>query len=171
MNKATNKRGRGFKRAVTLMNGQIKSVSQQRGFAVSRLLTHWEEIAGSDIAAISRPVEVNYGKGALGATLCLLTTGSNAPLLEMQKVKLREKVNATYGYNAISRIRITQTHARGFAEGQVDFVHRKGAAAVKAVDPEIAREVNEHAAQVGDDGLREALAALGQNVLSKHKRK
>ena len=78
MNKATNKRGRGFKRAVTLMNGQIKSVSQQRGFAVSKLLTHWEEIAGSDIAEISHPVEVTYGIGGLGATLCLLTTRSNA---------------------------------------------------------------------------------------------
>lgn len=164
------KRGRGFKRAVSLMGTQIKTASQTRGFAVSRLLTHWEEIAGADIAAISRPVEVSYGKGGLGATLCLLTTGANAPLLEMQKVKLREKVNATYGYNAISSIRITQTHAHGFAEGQVDFVHRKPAPEAKPVDPEIAREVKAQAAQIGDARLREALAALGQNVLSKHKR-
>ncbi len=164
------KRGRGFKRAVSLMGGQIKTASQTRGFAVSRLLTHWEEIAGSEVAAISRPVEVSYGKGGLGATLCLLTNGANAPLLEMQKVKLRERVNATYGYNAISSIRITQTHARGFAEGQVDFVHRKAASGPAAIDPEIKREVEAQAAQIGDARLREALAALGENVLSKHKR-
>ena len=164
------KRGRGFKRAVSLMGTQIKTASQTRGFAVSKLLTHWEEIAGAEIAAISRPVEVSYGKGGLGATLCLLTTGANAPLLEMQKVKLREKVNATYGYNAISNIRITQTHAHGFAEGQVDFVHRKKKPAAKAPDPEVVREVEAQAAKIGDARLREALAALGQNVLSKRKR-
>ena len=47
----------------------------------------------------------------MGATLTLLTTGANAPMLEMQKEKLRQKVNAVYGYNAISRVRIT-----GFVE-------------------------------------------------------
>ena len=39
----------------------------------------------------------------------------------MQKVQLRERVNAVYGYNAIARIRITQTAAAGFSEGQADF--------------------------------------------------
>lgn len=164
------KRGRGFKRAVTLMGTQIKSASQQRGFAVSRLLTHWEEIAGAEIAAISRPVEVSYGKGGFGATLCLLTTGANAPLLEMQKPKLRDKVNATYGYNAISAIRITQTHATGFAEGQADFEHRRTKAKPKTPDPEIVAEVKGQAATVQSESLRDALEALGQNVLSKHKR-
>ncbi|WP_439110998.1 DUF721 domain-containing protein [Lentibacter sp.] len=164
------KRGRGFKRAANLMGERINAVSQQRGFAVSRLLTHWEEIAGAETAAISRPVEVSYGKGGFGATLCLLTTGANAPVLEMQKTKLREKVNAVYGYNAISSIRITQTHARGFAEGQVDFVHRKAAAAPKVADPSVVQDVQARAAAVADDSLRQALEALGQNVLTKHKR-
>ncbi|MCV2892695.1 DUF721 domain-containing protein [Lentibacter sp. XHP0401] len=164
------KRSRGFKRAANLMGERINAVSQQRGFAVSRLLTHWEEIAGSEIASISRPVEVSYGKGGFGAALCLLTTGANAPVLEMQKTKLREKVNAVYGYNAISSIRITQTHATGFAEGQVDFQHRKQKAVPSAPDPAVVEEVKTRAAVVGNEGLRLALEALGQNVLSKHKR-
>ena len=58
------------------------------------------------MAAISRPVEIGYGRGGLGATLTLLTTGANAPLLEMRKEELRERVNAIYGYNAIARIRV-----------------------------------------------------------------
>ena len=164
------KRNRGFKRAANLMGERINAVSQQRGFAVSRLLTHWEEIAGPDIASISRPVEMSYGKGGFGATLCLLTTGANAPVLEMQKAKLREKVNAVYGYNAISSIRITQTHATGFAEGRVDFDHRKIKAAPKAPDPAVVQEVRARAADIGNESLRLALEALGQNVLSKHKR-
>ena len=92
------KRNRGFKRAANLMGERINAVSQQRGFAVSRLLTHWAEIAGPDIASMSRPVEMSYGKGGFGATLCLLTTGANAPVLEMQKAKLREKVKSRFSF-------------------------------------------------------------------------
>ncbi|WP_298677513.1 DUF721 domain-containing protein [uncultured Lentibacter sp.] len=163
-------RKRGFKRAANLMGDRIKAVSQQRGFAVSRLLTHWEEIAGPEIAAISRPVEVSYGKGGFGATLCLLTTGANAPVLEMQKTGLRARVNAAYGYNAISGIRITQTHASGFSEGQVDFAHRKIKAGPEETDPEVLRKARACAVAVGDTNLRQALEALGQNILTKHKR-
>lgn len=162
------RKARGFKRASTLMNQRIKTTAQTRGFAVSRLLTHWEEIAGQELAAISRPVEVSYGKGGFGATLCLLTTGANAPVLEMQKGKLRERVNATYGYNAISAIRVTQTHATGFAEGRVDFAHRKPDATETTPDPALQAEARACADGVRDDGLRDALEALARNVLSKH---
>ncbi|MDQ2094411.1 DUF721 domain-containing protein [Rhodalgimonas zhirmunskyi] len=162
---------KGFTRAASLLSPQIRKAGESRGFAVTRLLTHWPEIAGEDIAAMSRPVEVTYGRGGgFGATLCLLTTGANAPLLEMQKEKLREKVNATYGYNAISRIRITQTHATGFAEGQADFAHRKAKAQPTKPDPAIARAAHEQAEGVHDDTLRHALETLAQNVLLKSKR-
>jgi len=80
-----NSQTHGFKRTSSLLQTQIRKTSETRGFAQSRLLTHWAEIAGDDIAAISRPVEVRYGRSGFGATLTLLTTGANAPILEMQK--------------------------------------------------------------------------------------
>jgi len=116
---------KGFKRTDSLLSGQIRRASETRGFAQSRLLTQWNEIAGTDIAAIAQPVEIGYGRGGMGATLTLLTTGANAPMLEMEKEKLRAKVNAVYGYNAIARVRITQTAATGFADGKVAFGHKK----------------------------------------------
>ncbi|MEC7258544.1 MAG: DUF721 domain-containing protein, partial [Pseudomonadota bacterium] len=112
---------RGFKRTAIVLNDQIKRAGESRGFAVSRVLTHWAEIAGADIAGIARPVNVSYGRGGFGATLTVLTTGAQAPMLEMQKERLRERVNAAYGYNAISRVRITQTAPTGFSEGQAMF--------------------------------------------------
>ncbi|UYV38747.1 DUF721 domain-containing protein [Rhodobacteraceae bacterium D3-12] len=161
---------KGFTRAASLLNRQIRQAGETRGFAVTRLLTHWSEIAGEEIAAISRPVEVSYGRGGFGATLSLLTTGANAPMLEMQKETLRERVNSVYGYTAISRVRVTQTHATGFAEGRADFTHRKAKPTEAAPDPVIQGQVAEVAAPVGDADLRRALEALGQNVLSKSKR-
>ncbi|WP_439522535.1 DUF721 domain-containing protein [Marivita sp.] len=156
----------GFKRTSSLLQTQIRKTSETRGFAQSRLLTHWTEIAGEDIAGISRPVDVRYGRGGFGATLTLLTTGSNAPILEMQKEKLREKVNAVYGYNAISRIRITQTAATGFSEGQVSFEHRQSTRSDDTVAA-ILPQAQQLADGVQDDGLRSALERLATNVYSK----
>ncbi|MFP7569596.1 DUF721 domain-containing protein [Marivita sp. S2033] len=157
---------RGFKRTSSLLQTQIRKTSESRGFAQSRLLTHWSEIAGDDIAAISRPVEVRYGRGGLGATLTLLTTGANAPMLEMQKEALRAKVNAVYGYNAISKLRITQTAATGFAEGQVSFQHRPKAEQ-RDISPAVTPQAQDMARGVEDDGLRSALERLASNVYSR----
>ena len=160
---------KGFKRTSTLLGGQIRRASESRGFAQSRLLTDWAEVAGPDVAAIARPVEVSYGRGGMGATLTLLTTGAQAPMLEMQKDQLRERVNAVYGYNAISRIRITQTAATGFAEGQVQFETRPTRSAPALPDPVAEASAAETTAPVQDDGLRAALVRLGANILTREK--
>ena len=158
---------KGFKRTDSLLSGQIRKASETRGFAQSRLLTHWAEIVGDATAAISRPVEVSYGrKDGMGATLTLLTNGANAPMLEMHKEQLRERVNSVYGYSAIARVRITQTASTGFAEGQVAFQH-KPKAEKAAPSPELQRQAAEAAKPVADEGLRAALARLGENVLNK----
>ena len=161
---------RGFARTSALLQERIRRASESRGFAVSRLLTRWPEVVGSRIAAIARPVEVSYARQGFGATLTVLTTGAQAPLLEMQKEELREKVNAVYGYNAIARVRITQTAADGFAEGRAEFEHRPRAAQAPPPDPRAEGAAAELASPVGDENLRAALEALGRNVLSKTQR-
>lgn len=167
--KEQDRRMRGFERTSSLLQTRIRKVGESRGFAVTRLVTHWEEIAGVDIARIARPVEVSYGRGdGFGATLTLLTTGANAPILEMQKEALREKVNATYGYAAISRIRLTQTAPVGFSEGQAQF-SRSAKPAPAVTDPALAARARETAAGIESEDLREALETLAQNVLSRHK--
>ncbi|MFP7672180.1 DUF721 domain-containing protein [Marivita sp. S0852] len=157
---------KGFKRTSSLLQTQIRKTSESRGFAQSRLLTHWAEIAGDEIASISRPVDIKYGRGGFGATLTLLTTGANAPILEMQKEKLREKVNSVYGYNAISKLRITQTARTGFSDGQVSFEHRPKTPQAEAA-PAILPQAKTLAQDVQDDGLRSALERLASNVYSK----
>jgi len=156
---------RGFSRAATLMQSRIRRASESRGFAVSRLLTHWSEIVGEATARVAHPVKVSYAQGGMGATLSLLTSGAQAPMLEMQKQQIREKVNACYGYNAIARIHITQTAPTGFAEGQLAFDH--GPKAPPGPDPATVETAREIADDVGDERLRLALEALGTNVLGK----
>ena len=101
---------KGFARTSSLLTQRIRKASESRGFAQSRLLTHWEEVVGEDIAAIARPVNVSYGRQGFGASLTLLTTGTNAPILEMQKEQIRAKVNAVYGGRPMSKDKIELKH-------------------------------------------------------------
>lgn len=160
-------RSRGFQAASALLKERIRTAGEARGFAVTRLLTAWAEIVGTDLAAVTRPVKVGYAKGGMGATLTLLTTSANGPMLQMQLPAIKEKVNACYGYAAISRIMVTQTAPSGFAEGQAEFGH----APKKIVppDPAIKAEAHRAAEGVHDNALREALENLTENYLSRAK--
>jgi len=164
---SSTRRMRGFEPAAGLVKAPIRAVSEQRGFAVARLLTRWAEIAGADFAAITRPVKVGYGREGLGATLTLLVQAAHAPMVQMGLPRLQDRVNAVYGYAAIARISLTQTAASGFAEGQAQF----GAVprAETLPDPAIMTEAARVAAPVGDAGLRAALEALAQNILTRRK--
>ena len=163
------RRMRGFERASGLMQSSVRKVGESRGFAVSRVVTYWAEIVGADIAGMARPVKVNYGQGGLGATLTLLTTGANAPVLAMQTEIIRERVNACYGYAAISRVRIAQTAPEGFEDGRPDFGPPPAPKPKPAPTPEARAAAAEAAAPVSDPGLRRALELLGENVLSRSK--
>lgn len=156
----------GFAQASSLLATRIRAVGEARGFAVTRLLTHWPEIVGEAVARVARPANVSYGHDGFGATLTILTTGAQAPMIEMQKDQIRDKVNACYGYRAIARVRITQTAPQGFADGQVAF----GPALCETPrppDPAVVETATKVAADVQNTELRLALAALAANVLQK----
>jgi hypothetical protein len=163
MKASPQRKGHGFTQTGKLLEARIRKAGEGRGFAVARLLTHWEEIAGPDIAPNCRPVNVGYARKGFGATLTVLTTGAFAPLLQAQLPRLRERVNTCYGYNAISRIRITQTAPGGFADTQTAFVpaERKSPAAACTARAQAQTDTVENAE------LREALSRLGANILSK----
>ena len=158
---------KGFAQTGKLLQKSIRSVGETRGFAQTRLLTHWAEIVGASTAGIATPVNVSYGKGGMGATLTVLTTGAQAPMLEMQKEQIREKVNGCYGYRAIARVRITQTAPTGFHEGRASFA--PAPTVPKGPTPAAKQEAADLSRSIQSDDLRAALAALGANIISKGK--
>ena len=160
------RKGTGFRRTSSFLETRIRQADETRGFAVTRLLTHWAEIVGADTAAHAKPVNVSYGRKGFGATLTVLTTAARAPMLQMQTEQIREKVNACYGYAAISRIRITQTAPTGFAEGQVAFAPAPAKDSAKQPDLAAQAEASGLAQGIENEELRQALAALGENILT-----
>ena len=171
---ASQRRGRGFVQTGGVLQARIRKATEKRGFVETRLLTHWREIVGEATAAIARPIKVGYGRQGFGATLTLLTNGANAPVLQAESARIRERVNACYGYAAISTIRITQTAETGFAEAQAAF----GAPQPRldtAPQPDVKEvaHLRRTVSVVQSDALRAALETLGQNILnhqqSKHR--
>ncbi|MEM8555161.1 MAG: DUF721 domain-containing protein [Pseudomonadota bacterium] len=156
-------RHRGFQSASHLLKDRITQAGEKRGFAMSRLLTHWAEIVGEDLARMCEPVKVGYSrKGGLGRTLTVLIHGAAGPMVQTQSEVIRSRVNGCYGYNAISRVRFTQSSATpGFAEGQAAFVARP------ATPPQPTAEVEAATADVQDPALRAALNGLGARVAAK----
>ena len=162
------RRSRGFQRADGLLAKKIARASEGRGFAVSRLLTHWTEVAGQDLADMTRPVRISYGRGGFGATLTLLVRGAQAPFVQAELPKLRDRVNSVYGYAAVSRIHLTQTAPTGFAEGQASFEHNKSVTGPKQPTPVAVKRAQEAASDVSDPDLRLALSQMGAHILNKN---
>ncbi|MEO0990270.1 MAG: DciA family protein [Pseudomonadota bacterium] len=164
----TPRRVRKFTQASALVSRHVRKAGEDRGFAVSRLLTHWADIVGADLAAGTRPVKVAYGRKGFGATLTVLTTGARAPMLQAELPKLKDRVNACYGYAAISHIKLTQTAPTGFAEGQATF---EGAPLKPDLEPDpgVLADAQRATAGVSDTGLRDALETLGAHILGKPK--
>ncbi len=157
------RRMRGFEPAAGLLAERIRKAGESRGFAMTRLLTHWSEVVGEDLARVTRPVKVGYGREGFGATLTLWAQGAMAPLVEMQKGRIRERVNAVYGYAAVSRVIVTQTDPVGLAEPAAAYVPP----ARQTLPPSPAAKAA--AEGVTDPGLRAALAQLAANVMQKPK--
>ena len=158
------RKSRGFLRTGGILNTQIRKASEKRGFVETRLLTHWAEFVGEAIAKIAQPVKVSYAREGLGATLTILSTGANAPILQMQLPTIIERVNACYGYSAISKIRITQTAPVGFNEGQKEFGHPKQA---KTLSPDAVKDIDTTVENVSNQDLKDALTRLGKNIKQK----
>ena len=167
---SADRRRRGFEPAFGLMTGPVRQAGETRGFAVARLLTHWAEVAGEEMAQKTRPVQIGYGRAGsgagMGATLTLLVRGADAPMVQMALPVLKERVNAVYGYAAVNHIHLTQTAATGFAEGQAMFSPAPAKRETPA-DPVLVAKAQAAAEDVTDPGLRSALELLAQNILTR----
>ena len=181
---------KGFLQAGSLLEVGLRQSMAKRGFGESRVLTHWAEIVGADIARIAEPLKLNYPKDGFGADLVVLCVGANAPLVQMQIPDIIERVNSCYGYRAITRVKVTQTRGKhgegkhagasvahaamsqsaptglvpsGFAEEATPFQHRTKADILRVSKKQ---DMHRALANVQNPALKTALESLGESVFS-----
>lgn len=154
---------RGFSRIGAAASGLIRKPLAKRGFAESRLLTEWDSVVGAEIAALSRPLRLSHAaKEGLGGTLTIGVKGARALEAQHLEPRIIERVNAHYGYRAVSRIRIAQIAPEAFPQAVPK-------APPPDPSPDQAARLNEAVAPIEDDGLREALERLGRNIAVRRK--
>ena len=146
-----------------LLSAGMQDAATRQGFATSLILTGWDEIAGSSIAEISRPVRITYGANGGAATLVLKVLGSRTQEVRMMVPRLIERINASQGYKAVDAISITQLgRTAGEFEQEINRpeLHRQP-------DAEELSSLKSSVEDVEDDELRGTLFELGESVLSR----
>ncbi|MEZ5853705.1 MAG: DciA family protein [Hyphomicrobiaceae bacterium] len=92
------------------------------GFSAATLITDWATIVGSDIARYARPERLKWPKrvsyqpdgvddaerGRPGATLMLAVEAGRALDAQYKAALIVERINAYFGYRAVSDVRIVQ---------------------------------------------------------------
>ena len=96
-------------RLSSLVDDMIEPSVRKRGFVLSRLVSNWRHIAG-DIADWCKPVELKLDKNThKDGVLKLSITSGRGPQAQSMAPQIIDRVNAAFGYAAVSRITLIQT--------------------------------------------------------------
>jgi hypothetical protein len=139
--------------------GKIVGESFRRqGFASAELVTRWSEIAGAEIAACSEPLKIQWQRGVAGedpepGTLILRVEGPAAIEIQHFANLICERVNQFLGWRAVGRLALRQAPLR-----------RGEKKRSRATDPAAAARIAESLSDIGDEGLKDALARLGAAI-------
>jgi len=144
-----------------LVPGQIAPVYARRGFGGADLVVHWPEIAGSGVARHSRPLSLDWPKGAenngRGATLVVACSGGFALDLQQMAPILIERINRRLGWRCVARLVIRQMPVRP-----------PGSPAKRPKPaPEDVKAAGRIAAGIAAEGLRDAITRLGAATIAR----
>ncbi len=85
--------------------------AQERGFAISRLISHWSNIVG-DLSEWCRPADIHFARGSRNnGILKLQITSGRGPQAQAMSQQIIDSVNAAFGYPAVDRITLVQSLA------------------------------------------------------------
>lgn len=145
------------------LKGALDPAMRKRGFASRDILTHWAAMAPKPYDEVTIPDRLVWPRGergADGATLYLRCAPGHALALSHEGQLIAKAVNRYFGYLLIANCRIS---AEPFSTGSAQK-------AKPAMLPDTARrEISETVEKVGDEGIKEALRALGHALRSRRK--
>src|SRR6185312_6198447 len=126
-----------------------KAAFARAGFSDPTLLLHWEEIAGTDTARLTRPLRLTQGPS--GGVLTLKTEPGAAVFLQHESRPLCERINTYLGRPVVARLRFVQGTLK---QPPPPPVRRKAKSPVPPTDPALKYQ--------GPEGLKEALVRLAK---------
>lgn len=176
----TGKTGKGAKgkgRKADMRYGGVQSLSAlvpriakkavgKRGFMDARILNEWPTIVGADLARHAHPDRLIFPRGQRdGGTLHIRALGPMATELQHLEPVLVERINAHFGYRAVSGIKLLQAPPTRLPTAKKVAVTRKPPK--PPADRARLAEMKQDLEKVEDPELREILERLGEEVLRK----
>lgn len=148
-----------------------KKSFEKFGFSTAALYTDWATIVGADLARMTAPDRVKWprrdgpadvdGDGASreGATLVLRVDGPRALEIQYKTRLIMDRINAYFGYAAISTIRILQAPLSEKAVADAVLQQRRtGSARPPTAAPDLG--------DIACDSLRAALTRLHSGIVT-----
>ncbi|HEX4506563.1 MAG TPA: DciA family protein [Alphaproteobacteria bacterium] len=81
----------------------------KKGLGYGKLVTDWATIVGADLGEATAPVKLSFPRGErTDATLTIDIVPARAIEVQHSMPQLIERVNAVFGYRAVSRIKLVQ---------------------------------------------------------------
>jgi len=97
-----------MRRLSTMIEPMVAPSANERGFAISRLISHWHDIVG-DTAAWCRPADIHFPRGSRNnGTLKLQIASGRGPQAQAMSAQIIDQVNAAFGYQAVGRVTLVQ---------------------------------------------------------------
>jgi hypothetical protein len=158
---------RSLKTVGSFLPGLTAQAFKKFGFSTAHFIVDWPTIAGKDLARISAPERLKWpprptpeagageaepGRGRRGATLVLRVEGARALDIQYKRQQILERINAYFGYAAVSDLRLVQAPL----PAPVAPVGRRRAAPRQTVVAEVEG--------IADGALRDALTRLGSHL-------
>ena len=152
---AVNKPSRSFAKPLRELLGKVVGETFNRqGFASAELVTRWIEIVGTEIAAHTEPVKIQWPRPAEDSVrppgiLILRVEGPAAIEIQHLAEVICDRINRFLGWRAIERIALRQAPLR-----------RAAPKTMPADDPAVAAKIAAGLPEIADEDLRQALARL-----------
>jgi hypothetical protein len=161
------KPARSFPRPLSeFLGATLGGVLKEQGFASTEIIARWADIVGTEIAAHSEPMKINWPRvvndtgdndQSEPATLVLRVEGPMALEIQHLSAVILERVNRFFGWQAIGRITLRQAP-----------LHRKVPKKPPAPpDPAVTASIAATMPEVEDEALKQALARLGASIKRK----
>ena len=142
----------------------LRRILGRKGMMAADVLAFWEQIAGEELAAFTFPEKIGFrGKERQNGVLQV------AAALELQHREkfVLEKVNAFFGYKAVSELRIRQSGGVSFRRGrQINQPEFKKI----LVSGEEQNYIEQLTGGLNDGDLKDSLIRLGKCVLSQNRK-
>lgn len=137
-------------------------IRKKRGLAEAALISDWRDIIGEALAGECVPLRLARGPDGTGGTLHIRVSGVLALELQHLQPQVIQRINGYFGYQAIARLALHQ--------GPVTTRKRAARPPVPPPSPEEETALAAQLDGIEDEGLRQALEALGRGVLGRKHR-